>query len=128
MEQTAIVLELSAKWFFDRHSPITNIKAVGHADVTYGMAIDKENVTRKEITLQVAVTTLCPCSKEISEYSAHNQRGIVTVKAYLSKDANLTDDYKEKILDAMQANARSILYTILKRPDEKSDTEDAYEI
>src|SRR5699024_3121268 len=106
---------------------ITNMKAVSHAVVTYGMAIDKENVTRKEITLQVAVTTLCPCSKEISEYSAHNQRGIVTVKAYLSKDANLKDDYKEKILDAMEANASSILYPISKRPDEKSVTEHAYE-
>ncbi|MFW0760623.1 GTP cyclohydrolase FolE2 [Staphylococcus cohnii] len=127
MEQNAAGVDVSAKWFFDRHSPITNIKAVGHADVTYGMAIDKESITRKEITLQVAVTTLCPCSKEISEYSAHNQRGIITVKAILNNEAILTDDYKEKILDAMEANASSILYPILKRPDEKSVTERAYE-
>ena len=127
MEQNAAGVDVSAKWFFDRYSPITNIKAVGHADVTYGMAINKENITRKEITLQAAVTTLCPCSKEISEYSAHNQRGIITVKAILNNETILTDDYKEKILDAMEANASSILYTILKRPDEKSVTERAYE-
>lgn len=127
MEQNAAGVDVSAKWFFDRYSPITNIKAVGHADVTYGMAINKENITRKEITLQVAVTTLCPCSKEISEYSAHNQRGIITVKAILNNETILTDDYKEKILDAMEANASSILYPILKRPDEKSVTERAYE-
>src|SRR5699024_889620 len=94
MEQNAAGLDVSAKWFFDRHSPITNINAVGHADVTYGMAIDKENVYPKEIPIQVAVTSICPFSKEISEYSAPNPPGIVTVKAYLSKDANLTDDYK----------------------------------
>lgn len=127
MEQNAAGVDVSAKWFFDRYSPITNIKAVGHADVTYGMAINKENITRKEITLQAAVTTLCPCSKEISEYSAHNQRGIITVKAILNNETILTDDYKEKILDAMEANASSILYPILKRPDEKSVTESAYE-
>ena len=127
MEQNAAGVDVSAKWFFDRYSPITNIKAVGHADVTYGMAVNKENITRKEITLQAAVTTLCPCSKEISEYSAHNQRGIITVKAILNNETILTDDYKEKILDAMEANASSILYPILKRPDEKSVTERAYE-
>ena len=127
MEQNAAGIDVSAKWFFDRYSPITNIKAVGHADVTYGMAVNKENITRKEITLQAAVTTLCPCSKEISEYSAHNQRGIITVKAILNNETILTDDYKEKILDAMEANASSILYPILKRPDEKSVTERAYE-
>ena len=106
------------KWFFDRFSPVTNIKAVGNADVTYGLAIDGEKVTRKELTIEATVTTLCPCSKEISEYSAHNQRGIVTVKTYLDKDAEVVDDYKDKILDAMEANASSILYPILKRPDE----------
>ncbi|WP_186302578.1 GTP cyclohydrolase, FolE2/MptA family, partial [Bacillus subtilis] len=67
------------------------------------------------------------CSKEISEYSAHNQRGIVTVKAYLDKNNDVIDDYKDKILDAMEANASSILYPILKRPDEKRVTEPPYE-
>ena len=50
----------------------------------------------------------------------HNQRGIVTVKAYLNKDVVLNDDFKDVILDAMEANASSILYPILKRPDEKA--------
>ncbi len=60
-------------------------------------------------------------------YSAHNQRGVVTVKTYINKDQNIVDDYKNKILDAMEANASSILYPILKRPDEKRVTERAYE-
>lgn len=127
MNQNAAGVDVSGKWFFDRFSPVTNIKAIGNADVTYGIAIEGTKVTRKEVTIQAAVTTLCPCSKEISEYSAHNQRGIVTVKAYLNKDDIVIDDYKDKILDAMEANASSILYPILKRPDEKSVTERAYE-
>ena len=127
MNQNAAGVDVSGKWFFDRYSPVTNIKAVGHADVTYGLAIENHTVTRKELTIQAKVTTLCPCSKEISEYSAHNQRGIVTVKAYLDKNNDVIDDYKDKILDAMEANASSILYPILKRPDEKRVTERAYE-
>ena len=127
MKQNSAGVDVKGKWFFDRYSPVTNIKAVGNADVTYGLAIEGNNITRKELTIEATVTTLCPCSKEISEYSAHNQRGIVTVKAYLDKDEQIVDDYKEKILDAMEANASSILYPILKRPDETRVTERAYE-
>lgn len=127
MKQNAAGVDVSGKWFFDRYSPVTHIKAVGSADVTYGLAIHKDQVTRKELTITATVTTLCPCSKEISEYSAHNQRGVVTVKVYLDKNSEMIDDYKEKILDAMEANASSILYPILKRPDEKRVTERAYE-
>ncbi|WP_145427734.1 GTP cyclohydrolase FolE2 [Staphylococcus pettenkoferi] len=127
MNQSSAGVDVSGKWFYDRYSPQTDIKAVGHADVTYGLAIKDDNVTRKELTIEAAVTTLCPCSKEISEYSAHNQRGIVTVKAYIDKEAELSDDYKSVILDAMEANASSVLFPILKRPDEKRVTERAYE-
>ncbi|ALN77880.1 GTP cyclohydrolase FolE2 [Staphylococcus agnetis] len=127
MKQHSAGVDVSGKWFFERKSPVTDIKAVGHADVTYGLAVRGDEITRKELTIEAAVTTLCPCSKEISEYSAHNQRGIITVKAYMNKTAKLSDDYKEIILDAMEANASSMLYPILKRPDEKRVTERAYE-
>ncbi|PTG07694.1 GTP cyclohydrolase I FolE2 [Staphylococcus chromogenes] len=127
MKQHSAGVDVSGKWFFERRSPVTDIKAVGHADVTYGLAVKGDTTTRKELTIEAAVTTLCPCSKEISEYSAHNQRGLITVKAYIDKAASLTQDYKEIILDAMEANASSMLYPILKRPDEKRVTERAYE-
>ena len=89
MKQNSAGVDVSGKWFFDRFSPVTNIKAVGNADVTYGLAIEQDQITRKEITIEATVTTLCPCSKEISEYSAHNQRGVVTVKVYLDKTTRL---------------------------------------
>ncbi|GEP85659.1 putative GTP cyclohydrolase [Staphylococcus piscifermentans] len=127
MKQSSAGVDVSGKWFFNRYSPVTNMKAVGNADVTYGLAVAGDQVTRKELTIQATVTTLCPCSKEISEYSAHNQRGVITVKMYIDSSATLPTDYKEIILDAMEANASSILYPILKRPDEKRVTERAYE-
>lgn len=127
MKQSSAGVDVSGKWFFNRFSPVTNLKAVGNADVTYGMAVEGDKVTRQELTVQATVTTLCPCSKEISEYSAHNQRGVITVKTYINPEATLPSDHKEVILDAMEANASSILYPILKRPDEKRVTERAYE-
>ncbi len=125
MKQKNASVDVSAVWFFDRFSPLTNLKAVGHADVTFSMTVADETVTAKSITIQADVTTLCPCSKEISEYSAHNQRGVITVTAALSDD--LPGDFKEQLLDAMEANASSMLYPILKRTDEKAVTERAYE-
>ncbi len=56
----------------------------------------------------------------------HNQRGVVTVKTYINKDQDIVDDYKNKNLRLMEANASSILYPILKRPDEKRVTECGY--
>ena len=45
MKQNSAGVDVSGKWFFDRFSPVTNIKAVGNADVTYGLAIEQENYT-----------------------------------------------------------------------------------
>ena len=52
MKQNSAGVDVSGKWFFDRFSPVTNIKAVGNADVTYGLAIEQDKITRKEITLK----------------------------------------------------------------------------
>jgi GTP cyclohydrolase I len=70
----------------------------------------------------VPVTSLCPCSKGISDYGAHNQRSHVTVTAH-------TGDFVwiEEIVDLVEKQASSELYGLLKRPDEKYVTERAYD-
>ncbi|TDM00858.1 GTP cyclohydrolase FolE2 [Macrococcus carouselicus] len=125
MKQKEASVEVEGVWFFDRFSPVTNLKAVGHADTVFAMTVADEEVLNQSLTIKAEVTTLCPCSKEISEYSAHNQRGVVTVQADLTED--LPADFKEQMLEAMEINASSMLYPILKRTDEKSVTERAYE-
>lgn len=125
MHQQSASVTASAVWFFDRLSPVTNIKAIGHANIIFDMTTSGDTIVERAVTIEAGITTLCPCSKEISEYSAHNQRGIVTVKAIL--DNELPKNYKEQILEAMEVNASSMLYPILKRTDEKSVTERAYE-
>ena len=74
------------------------------------------------LTVIVAVTTLCPCSKAISQYGAHNQRGHVTV-AIRSNEVVWIED----LIALVEASASSELYSLLKRQDEKVVTERAYE-
>jgi len=96
-------------------------KSLMDYEVTFvGEILDgRETFTLK---VQVPVTSLCPCSKKISERGAHNQRSHVTVTAR-------TNDFVwiEEIVDLIEKQASSELYGLLKRPDEKYVTERAYD-
>src|SRR4030095_7267832 len=74
------------------------------------------------VRVVVPVTSLCPCSKKISEYGAHNQRSHVTIKAKLRQHL-----WIEELIDIAEDEASCELYGILKRPDEKYVTERAYD-
>ncbi|RXJ04631.1 GTP cyclohydrolase I FolE2 [Anaerobacillus alkaliphilus] len=128
MEQTSATLEVTFPWFFERKSPALDKVGLMHADakmkVTYNSDVDQYTY---ETGLTGAVTTLCPCSKEISEYSAHNQRGYVRIETVLYSDSVCDKDWKKALLDAAETNASAKLHPILKRPDEKLVTENAYE-
>ncbi len=74
------------------------------------------------VGLEVPVTTVCPCSKEISDYGAHNQRGIVRVQLRCTKFF-----WIEEIIEMVESSVSSQIYSLLKRPDEKFVTERAYD-
>ncbi len=74
------------------------------------------------IEVQVPVTTLCPCSKEISARGAHNQRGLVTARVRFNQMVWLED-----LIERIEASASCELFPVLKRPDEKYVTEKAYD-
>jgi GTP cyclohydrolase I len=74
------------------------------------------------LTVEVPVTTLCPCSKAISARGAHNQRGIVTLAVRFSEPVWIED-----LIELVEASASAQLYSLLKRPDEKFVTEAAYD-
>lgn len=75
-----------------------------------------------ELFVKVPVTTLCPCSKEISAYGAHNQRGWVTCRVRTNDHVWL-----EELIEMVEASASCALFPVLKRPDEKWVTETAYD-
>ncbi len=127
MEQESSELTVESTWFFNKPSPGTKLDAVAHADVLYHMEYNDNKVTKTQFGMTANVTTLCPCSKEISEYSAHNQRGYVKVLLDIDENKEVPENYKEIVYRALEINASSQLYPILKRTDEKMVTERAYE-
>jgi len=78
--------------------------------------------TRLFLKVLVPVTSLCPCSKKISQYGAHNQRSHVTIDAELAADVPV-----EALIRIAEEEASCELWGLLKRPDEKFVTERAYE-
>ena len=113
---------LDFPYFVDRSAPITG----GSAPVEYTGRLHVE--ARDDVTIrvgvQVPVASLCPCSKEISDYGAHNQRGYVDIDVICADGATV---WIEDLIGAAEGAASAPLYALLKRPDERFVTMQAYE-
>lgn len=112
-------LEVSFTLFREKAAPVTGKKGMMGYKCGFSAAGGAENDFQVRVT--VPVTTLCPCSKEISDFGAHNQRGYVTVKVRPRETLWLED-----LIEAIEACGSAPLYPLLKRPDEKFVTEQAY--
>jgi GTP cyclohydrolase I len=113
--------------FVKKAAPVSGVESLMDYEVTW-MATARQNTAGKldiELGLraQVPVMSLCPCSKEISEFGAHNQRSHVTMTVVLDSDAKMT---VEDLVDIAESEASSELWGLLKRPDEKWVTEHSY--
>jgi GTP cyclohydrolase I len=119
---------MSYTHFVKKIAPVSAVKSWMDYQVTY-LAEAKQGIDELievDLYLQavVPVMSLCPCSKEISDYGAHNQRSHVTMLVKLDADAHLS---VEEFVAIAESEASSELWAILKRPDEKWVTERAYE-
>jgi GTP cyclohydrolase I len=113
--------------FVKKAAPVSGVESLMDYEVTW-MATAKQNSsgsTDIELGLraQVPVMSLCPCSKEISDFGAHNQRSHVTMSVVLDADTKMT---VEDLVAAAESEASSELWGLLKRPDEKWVTERSY--
>lgn len=128
LEQDDATVEVTFPWFFERRGPQSNLVGLNHADITMTVTYDVKEGFTSQASLAVLITTLCPCSKEISEYSAHNQRGHVSMDITFTEDFDEENiDWKAELLEAAESNASARLHPVLKRPDEKIVTEQAFE-
>jgi len=128
LKATNVRVEMAFPIFLERVAPITKAKALLDFDChLIGQMRGSEMSLVLEV--KVPVTSLCPCSKQISNYGAHNQRGIVsiTVRPAMGKDGNLHQIWLEDLIDVAEACGSSPVYPLLKREDEKFVTEYAYE-
>ncbi len=115
-------IEITFPYFIEKQSPTTHSK--GLMDYTCSIVGSSNGKKETDIVLKVAVpiTSVCPCSKEISEYGAHNQRGEVLVSTRFDKFI-----WIEEIVNLVEATASCDIFSVLKRQDEKFVTEKAYE-
>lgn len=114
-------LIVSFPFFRKKTAPVSGIQSLLDYDVVLSGEI-RNGVYQHILKVLVPVTSLCPCSKEISKYGAHNQRSHVT----LSLDCVDAIEIEE-VIDWVESHASCQLYGLLKRPDEKYVTEKAYE-
>lgn len=114
-------IEARFPFFLRKHAPVSGVSSLmdyqGH-----WLAERRDGATRIWAEVVVPVKSLCPCSKEISEYGAHNQRSHVTIRAELKQDLSWAE-----LVRIAEDSASSEIWGLLKRPDEKWITERAYE-
>lgn len=108
-------------WFVNKSAPVSGVKSMVDYDVSLIGKINADAATTS-LRVVVPVTSLCPCSKKISEYGAHNQRSHVTVEVDFDQPI-----FVEELIDLVEAEASAELYGMLKRVDEKYVTEHAYD-
>ncbi|MDD2700839.1 MAG: GTP cyclohydrolase FolE2 [Sideroxydans sp.] len=121
LEAKSGYIEMNFPYFVNKTAPVSGVQSLLDYDVTFiGEIIEGEY--RFTMKVLVPVTSLCPCSKEISERGAHNQRSHVTLTVR-TKGAVWIED----VVRIAEEQASSELYGLLKRPDEKFVTERAYD-
>ncbi|MCQ9615644.1 GTP cyclohydrolase FolE2 [Paenalcaligenes niemegkensis] len=118
----------SFPYFVNKVAPVSGVASLLDYELTWSASVvrteDGGIDTEFELTILVPVTSLCPCSKAISEYGAHNQRSHVTVSLLSTDPAQLNVD---DVIRSIEAQASCELWGLLKRTDEKYVTERAYE-
>lgn len=120
-------IRIEFPYFLTRKAPVSGAAA----KMSYSCAFTGESTASENVfilTVSVPVGTLCPCSREISDRGAHNQRGFITIDVRTEKEADgsFAMMWIEELVEIAETSASSPLYTILKRPDEKYVTEQAY--
>ncbi len=114
-------IEMRFPFFLDKKAPVTGVQSLMDYDVSF---IGEFHNGQPDISVRVVIpaTSLCPCSKKISNYGAHNQRSHITLQVRLRDFI-----WIEELIEIGERAASCELYGLLKRPDEKFVTERAYE-
>ena len=115
-------LELKFPYFIDKKAPVTG--QVGKIDIEVTFDASSDSQDDFVMGIKVPATSLCPCSKEISAYGAHNQRCMMEAKVRLKTGANM---WIEELFELVEQAASTQVFAVLKRPDEKWVTEAAYD-
>lgn len=127
LSASAARLRVHAKYWRERRAPVSRARSMMGYEVTWFGSIDGDT-TDVEFGVRVPVTSVCPCSKAISDYGAHNQRGHITVHVRPhSRPATAELLWLEDLIDLAEGSASAPVFPLLKRPDERYVTMLAYD-
>ncbi len=115
-------MEVTFPYFITKKAPVTQSEGLMEYICTFKGSVNRSKGRDLVIELKIPITTVCPCSKEISEYGAHNQRGEVRVSLRFKKFIWIED-----IIHVVEESGSAEVYSVLKRDDEKFVTEKSYE-
>lgn len=115
-------IEMRFPYFVRKRAPVSSVSSLLDHDVLWRAECSEGGRRSFGMRVTVAATSLCPCSKEISAYGAHNQRSHITIDAELAAEMAI-----EVLVDIAERSASCEVYGLLKRADEKYVTERAYE-
>lgn len=128
MGSTDAYMDVEFDYFLKKKAPVSGFEGLMPYRCKIEAALNSGDIAASQdlfdfiLSVEVPITTLCPCSKEISDFSAHNQRGYVQVSVRYN-----TFVWIEDIINMVEAISSCEIYPILKRADEKFVTEKAYE-
>ena len=117
-------VEFQFPWFLRREAPASGISSMNRYEARL-LAEVAPGVRSLEVGVRVPVTSLCPCSKEISDYGAHNQRGYVDISVQSSTDGRVI--WFEDLVEIAEQAGSAPIYPLLKRSDERLVTMQAYD-
>ncbi len=115
-------IEVRLPYFLRKRAPVSGVESLLDIDLMMTVETDAHRSGATTLQVTVPVTSLCPCSKEISDYGAHNQRSHITLTVTLRVDMSV-----EELVRIAEDEASCEVYGLLKRPDEKYVTERAYD-
>lgn len=113
-------MKLTFPYFIEKEAPVSGLPSVMDLNCVY--TVEKGERFSHKVEVQVPIQTLCPCSKEISAYGAHNQRATASLEIESGEFV-----WIEELAEIADAGASAPVYGLLKRPDEKAVTEQAYD-
>lgn len=113
-------MEITFPYFINKHAPVTGAEGLMEYKCTFKGSLNRGSDL--VVMIHVPISTLCPCSKEISSFGAHNQRGEVRLQVRFNRFVWIED-----LIRLVEESASSDVYSVLKREDEKYVTERAYQ-
>jgi len=114
-------IEITFPYFIEKIAPVSNLPSLMDYECTF-VGISSKDKKDFIVSVKVPVVSLCPCSKEISDYGAHNQRSYVTIKVRYKGMIWIED-----LIEVAESSASAPIFSLLKREDEKYITEHSYD-